>query len=42
VTVGEVSDAVHGDLREHCGPLGAHGQRAAAPSRDGDGHMSRQ
>jgi hypothetical protein len=39
VTVG---DAVHGDLRKHGGPLGPHQQRAAAPSRDGDGHMSRQ
>jgi hypothetical protein len=42
VTAGEVSDAVHGVLREHCGPLGPHEQHAATPSRDGDGHMSRQ
>ena len=41
VTAGEVGDAVHGDLREHRGPLGPHEQRAAAPSRDSDDPMSR-
>jgi hypothetical protein len=42
VTAGEVGDAGHGVLREHCGPLGPHEQHAEAPSRDGDSHMSRQ